>query len=187
MTIRAIILRALSAIRPRHRVNGWYAGPIIGWKNYSRARLKPLADGVLQFDMSQGIDALCKSVGVLPATMTIRYELTGQVSPTDTIADPLISVCFQRKSDDWTARGDYQQYRWYAGEALLLKPGIGEFTIDFADGEWFDVLGQPRVKSNVLFAQAQLDVATIYITFGHSAGRSHGVAGQAQFKLLAVT
>ena len=176
---------------PPPTVNGWYAGPIIGTLNYSKnITLQPLAGGVLEFALTTGseIDALCKAIAVLPSAMTIAYTLSAPVAPSDfPSSDPLISIAFQRRGDNWSGRNQYQQYRWYAQASNILAPGSGTFTVDFNSLAWSDVYGIPASTHPTEFAAAKAEVETVYITFGHSSGRSHGVIGTAQFQLTQST
>jgi hypothetical protein len=188
--LRAIILGLASAIYPRRRQGGWYAGPIIGWKNYSHnVRLETVPGGLLQFELNDGnqIDALCLSVDALPQRLRLGYQLAGKVDPVEAVTPPLISVCFQRRWDSWTAEGRYQQYRWYYADAPTLEAGLGVLYVDFNNDRWSDVFGRPASENPEAFAAAKAKAGTIYITFGHSAGRSHGVwssGGPALFKLI---
>lgn len=174
------------------RVKGWYAGPQIGFRNYSDVELRNLPDGVLQFALyptgiktDLQIDALCLPVSSLPRSLTIEYELGGTVHPSEADTAPLISIAFQRKHDNWTGEGKYQQYRWYAAQANELVAGDGVLAVNFdSPRDWTDVSGQPALASLAAFSDARQCPGTVFITFGHSAGRSHGVIGAGQFKLI---
>ena len=172
---------------PPTQVNGWYAGPIIGTFNYSSISLMPpVGTQVLQFDLPVGqeVDALARPTTTLPASLSISYELLGTVTPSGANEPALISIAFQRKGDNWSGKNAYQQYRWYAQAAQVLVPGTNTFTVDFTSGAWSDVYGQPASAHPAEFAAAKTNVETVYITFGFSAGRMHGVLGPAHFNLL---
>lgn len=177
---------------PPHKVAGWYAGPIIKhWlcyrKNYSKATLEPSPNGVLQCDLIEGLDALCLSVNKLSGSFTIEYELSGTVTPTESPSDPLISVAFQRRGDNWTAEGKYQHYRWYAVQTNVMVPGRASLTVNFDEPTWTDVYGAGTMLFGDFFEEAKANPSTLFITFGGAGGRSHGVAGPALFKLLSVS
>jgi hypothetical protein len=93
---------------------------------------------------------------------------------------------FQRRGDNWSGRKQYQQYRFYAQFAQTLVPGQNSFTVDFNTLNWSDVYGQPASANLAAFNAAKAEVETVGITFGFSAGRSHGVRGPAHFNLVSV-
>lgn len=178
-------------------VNGWYAGPQIGNTNYSPGIvLQPLPGGVLQFDIpgpskgTQGqIDALVTPVSVLPSSVSVAYTLTAPVyysgsNPTN--APTIVSVAFQRRGDNWSGSGVYQQYRWYSTTTAMLIPGTNIFSVDFTTLDWFDVYGQSASLHPAEFAAAKADPQAVMITFGCDpcGGRSHGVIGPSHFNLL---
>ena len=170
---------------PPPLVNGWYPGPIIGTVNYSPGVvLYPQTNSGVQFDLTTEVDALVKPVTALPATMTITYDVSAPVTPSQTPSEaPLISIMFQRKGDNWSGRNQYQQYRWYAQSANVIKVGPGIFTVNFNSLEWSDVYGIPASTNPALFQAAKDNVESISITFGLSYGRSHGVVGPAHFNI----
>lgn len=98
-----------------------------------------------------------------------------------------LSLYFQRRGDNWKARGRYATYRWYAPEALMgpLTPGTHEVSVPL-DANWVAVMGANRRSAPEAFEAALANAARVGFVFGSRGGRGHGVfaTAPARFTIL---
>ena len=98
-----------------------------------------------------------------------------------------VSLYFQQRDDNWSARGRYGSYRWYAPVRAVvpLASGLFQMTVRL-DETWTNVNGQPVSQNRDGFDAALRDTVRIGLAFGSSSKRSHGVyaTGPARFTLL---
>lgn len=142
------------------------------------------------------VDALTTAVGPLAAArqITMRYRIDAAPG-TRFIADEspnepaTVSLYFQRRGDNWSARGRYASYRWYVpGRAVIpLTPGVHTIRVGF-DEVWTNVYGQPNTQAPGDYAAALTDAARLGVAFGSAGLRSHGVyaTGPARFTLISL-
>ncbi len=99
-----------------------------------------------------------------------------------------ITLFFQRRSDDWTARGRYQFYRWYAPVSSMteISSGVHEIVMRLDDPMWGSVLSKLAGDYPRAFRDAIADAGRVGFVFGSVGGRGHGVyaTGPARFTLL---
>lgn len=196
----ALIASAATAMPP---ASEWEIGPWARGKNYSvnmPASPSPGANGSLVVDFPRAgrgeWDAL--TTGVYPLNgferVTVRYRIdaapgTRFVAVEDPNTAPTISLYFQRARDNWTARGKYASYRWYAPKHNLMPITPGEHTISIRfDDRWTNVAHRPNTENRRAYDAALARTARFGFAFGTPLLRSHGVAatGQARFTLLSV-
>jgi len=191
---------AVAAMPP---AQAWEIGPSIRGHNYSVGMpAQPIAarGGGVAFDFPVAgrgqIDAMITNVGPLAGArqITMRYRIDA-ARGTRFVADETpdqpatVSLYFQRRGDNWTARGRYGSYRWYVpGRAVIpLEPGVHTVTVRF-DEPWGNVNGVVNSQDPAGYRAALEDTARLGIAFGSSGLRSHGVyaTGPARFTLLAL-
>ncbi len=191
---------ALAAMPP---ASEWEIGPWARGKNYSvnmPATPTPGANGSLVVDFPRAgrgeWDAL--TTGVYPLNrferVTVRYRIdaapgTRFVAVEDPNTAPTISLYFQRARDNWTAKGKYASYRWYAPRHTLMPVKPGEHTISIRfDDRWTNVAHRPNSEHSHAYEAALARTARFGFAFGTPLLRSHGVAatGEARFTLLSV-
>ncbi len=191
---------ALTAMPP---ASDWEIGPWARGKNYSvNMPATPSAgrDGTLVVDFPRAgrgeWDAL--TTGIYPLKdferVTVRYRIdaspgTRFVAVEDANTAPTISLYFQRARDNWTAKGKYASYRWYAPKHTLMPITPGEHTISIRfDDRWTNVAHRPNTEHARAYDAALARTARFGFAFGTPLLRSHGVAatGQASFTLLSV-
>ncbi len=126
--------------------------------------------------------------------VTVRYRIdaapgTRFVAVEDSRTAPTISLYLQRARDNWTAKGKYASYRWYAPKHTLMPvtPGDHTITIRF-DDVWTNVAHRPNTEHQQAYDAALANTARFGFAFGTPLLRSHGVAatGAARFTLLSV-
>lgn len=101
-----------------------------------------------------------------------------------------LTVYFQRAGDNWSARGPYQNFRWYAGFATTpLAPGEHKLTIDLNDPRWFAVMGGTAAERPEAFQNALARAGRVGFVMGGGGGLGHGAytTGPATFTLLSYT
>lgn len=170
----------------------WEIGPVIRGESYSPgmpASPSPTPGG-WSFDFP-GPDARAghvHSVSFDPRSLAgarrivVRYRIDAApgarfvAQETPGVA-PTVSVMVQRAGDNWSARGRYAGYRWYAPGATLrpVQAGVGQMVIDLADPGWTSVVGQPRSTAPGAFRAAMEDTGRIAVVFGTAGARGHGV------------
>jgi hypothetical protein len=191
---------AVAAMPP---AEAWEIGPSIRGRNYSvgmPAQPAPARGGGVAFDFpvagSGQIDAMITNVGPLAGArqITMRYRIDAargtRFVPDERPEQPgTVSLYFQRRGDNWSARGRYGSYRWYvpARAVIPLEPGVHTVTVRF-DEPWGNVNGVQNSQDPAGYRAALEDTARLGVAFGSSGLRSHGVyaTGPARFTLLAL-
>jgi hypothetical protein len=124
-----------------------------------------------------GVDAVIKHdpPSLVGATaLTMNYTVTGGgFLATEQVNVPgRVGICLQRRGDDWSGKGAYQQYRLYGQSRPLLVAGDGVLTVPLLAGTMTDVYGQPASQATIDAVIANLD--NVAVVFGGSFA-SHGV------------
>jgi hypothetical protein len=207
ITLLALLASAAAAIpislNAMPGAEAWEIGPMVRGRNYSvgmPAHPRPGPRGSLVMDFptagSGEVDALTTAVGPLAGArqVTLRYRVDA-ARGTRFVAVELpeqpatVSLYFQQAGDNWSARGRYASYRWYApGHAVVpLTPGEHTVTVRF-DEAWTNVNGQRNGAVPAGYAAALQNTARIGVAFGSEERRSHGVyaTGPARFTLLSL-
>lgn len=180
----------------------WQIGPSINGKNHSvgmPSRLYDSREGA-SFDFpsprqSVGhVNYVTKSTGPLHGAkaVTLRYRIdaapgTRFIAREKTDRQATLSLYFQRSGDNWSARNQYETFRWYvtADHMIPLTPGVHQVTVDLTD-DW-KAVGSSTAKNNPrAFRDALANANRIGFVFGSSGGRGHGVysTAPARFTVL---
>ncbi len=105
--------------------------------------------------------------------------------PNETAA---ITLFFQRRGDNWSARGRYEDYRWYAPISTMvpLRPGEHQITLRLDDPLWGSVMGASAAQRPGAFAATLAQTERVGFVLGSISGRGHGVfaTAPARFTLL---
>lgn len=162
--------------RPTQGRRGWYVDfPYphvgVGHVHYLSYRHGPLL-GKRRIVMRYRIDAA-------PGVRFVPRESPG--------APAIISLYFQRAGDNWSARGPYEAYRYYAPAASVaaISPGEHVMTVEL-DGRWTSVFGVPGGRDSRAFRAALAEAESVGIVLGWHGGRGHGVfaTGPARLTVL---
>lgn len=115
------------------------------------------------------------------STIRLRFTLDGVVYPkSDPLGPPLATLYFQRRGDNWSAKGDYEAYRWYASFATAYITKPGEYQIEAPlNGNWTAILTSSRENNPQGFADALADCERMGFVLGGGTGLGHGVVGPA--------
>jgi hypothetical protein len=94
-----------------------------------------------------------------------------------------VSLYLQRQGDNWSGRGPYEYFRWYApGPSVQeITPGVHEMTVSL--NGWTSVNGRPNIAA---FRDALVATDRVGLVFGSSSARGHGVyaTAPARFTLI---
>lgn len=194
----AAVPTTLAAMPP---AEAWEIGPVVRGRNYSVGMPispSPGQRGSLIMDFPTAgagqVDAITTAIGPLASArqITLRYRIDA-ARGTRFVADETpnepatVSLYFQQAGDNWSGRGRYATYRWYAPvrAVLPLTPGTHSVTVRL-DEAWSSVRGPTNRELPEGYAAALHNTARIGIAFGSLGRRSHGVyaTGPAKFTLL---
>ena len=167
----------------------WEIGPVIRGRNYSVdtpaspaiARgggmivAMPRAPGSVHYvTMPSGSLA-----GAHRIVMRYRVELApgAAIRPITAPASPsIITLYFQRGGDDWSARGRFESYRWYATFASQSPIVAGKHTLVAPlTGNWTAVQSSSARSNPAGFAAALATADRIGFVLGGGDGYGHGV------------
>jgi hypothetical protein len=201
LSVLALALAAAPALAKMPPAEAWEIGPIVRGKNYSvgmPARPSAGPEGSLVIDFPAAglgeVDALSTGVGPLTGArnITLRYRVDAaprtRFIAVETPNEPAtVSLYFQQAGDNWSARGRFASYRWYApARAVIpLTPGLHTVTVQLNE-TWTNVNGQANSAVPDGFSAALRNTARLGLAFGSSTRRSHGVhaTAPARFTLL---
>jgi hypothetical protein len=165
------------ASTPRPAPRGWYfdffyPSPRAGHVNYVTTPTGPLL-GKRKIVLHYRIDA---APGV---------RLAPRENPR---APARLSLYFQRRGDNWSGRGRFEHYRWYAMPAHRLPLTPGEHRIELAlDGRnWKSIQSSSGAKAPAQFRDALANASRVGFVLGGGGSAGHGVfaTGPARFTLL---
>jgi hypothetical protein len=181
----------------------WEIGPIIRGKNYSVGmplRPTPTRTGwTFDFPYASRSAGHVHYVTFDPGSLdrasriVVRYRVDAapgtRFVPQESPELPgTVSLFLQRGGDNWSARGAYDLFRWYApGETVQpLAPGTHEMTVSLRDPQWGSVYGKPAGQNTAAFEDALANASRVGLVFGSTAARGHGVfaTAPARFTLL---
>ena len=206
-SVAGLVAAATVAVMPAQPAAGpgaaWEIGPVIRGRNYSvgmPAHPTPVGRG-WYFDFPYpSVDAghvhyVTFNHGPMRAKskIVVRYRIDAaqgvRFNPRQATGTPAaVSLFVQRRGDNWRAKGEYENYRWYAPAQTVreLAPGVGEIVVSLHDPEWLSVMGKPAGSNPAAFRDAIADAERVGLVFGSSAARGHGVyaTGPARFTLL---
>ena len=182
----------------------WEIGPVIRGKNYSQGmppRPRPTPNGwSFDFPTPNAAAGHVHYVTFRPGSLAgksrivVRYRVdaargTRFVPQEGPDAPATASLYLQRRGDTWTAKGNYQYYRWYAPVATVreIAPGEHEMSVRFDDPDWISVQGRTAGSAPGALPDALADADRVGLVFGSlDSGRGHGVyaTAPARFTLL---
>ena len=181
MTFRVATLAALALLgacadsapasaQPRAAASNpaaWTVGPIIRGRNYSKGvalHPSPRRGGGFQIDLPRApgsVHYVTFRHGPLAGKRRIvmRYRVEADpgvrlLAASDGRSESMITLYFQRSGDNWSGRGRFESYRWYATFATQtpLTPG-DHLMVAPLDGRWTAVeLRKPGWNSSVTAA-----------------------------------
>lgn len=195
-----VALPSCATAQPAH---AWEIGPIDRGRNYSPGMPStptPVGRG-WYFDFPYPYKAAghvhyvtFRSGPLLgKSKIVMRYRVDApkgvRFVPQETPQEPaMVSLYFQRRGDNWTGRGRYEHYRWFAPRATMrvIAPGEYEITASLHDPSWRSVMGKLASANPAAFRSALAETDRVGILFGSLKLRGHGVyaTGPARFRLI---
>jgi hypothetical protein len=172
---------------------GWVIGPTIHGENHSvKMPARPTMQGKgWTFDFP-GPDGKVDYVqnfdppNLVGATaIVLRCRVTGGGFVAAGSSNPAtVTVCIQRRGDDWSAKGKFESYRYYADLRTPLAAGEYVLTFPLEVSRWGSVMHEPDNAAN--FAACLRELDCLAVVFGAKGGAGHGVYATqpSQFTLL---
>lgn len=201
-SIGAAAATALPSKATAQSADMWQIGPIIRGRNYSVGMpLRPTRAGggwYLDFpsphEGAGHVHYVTFSPGPLAgrSRIVVRYRVDAApgvrfVPRSDPEHPATVSLYFQRRGDNWTAKRQYEHFRWFAPAAGVraITPGVHEMSVSFRDN-WTSVLGKGAAANREAFHGALAEADRVGLLFGSASGRGHGVyaTGPARFTLI---
>jgi hypothetical protein len=176
----------------------WTIGPIIRGRNHSvGAPLHPTPRraGGWQIDLPRApgsVHYVTFPHGSLAGKRRIvmRYRIeaargTRLLAASDGRSASMITLYFQRRGDNWSGRGRFEAYRWYATFATQspLTPG-DHVMIAPLDGPWTAVQTSRAPTSPAAFRQALAAADQVGFVLGGGDGYGHGVTATGPARLI---
>jgi len=181
----------------------WEIGPIIRGKNYSQGmplRPQPTRNG-WSFDFPVGsreaghVHYVTFRPGPIAprSRIVVRYRVDARAGTRFVPQESpelrgTVSLYFQRRGDNWSAKGRYEYFRWYAPGATVreIAPGEHEISVRLDDPNWISVQARTAGSNPAALQAALADIDRIGLVFGSTAARGHGVyaTAPARFTLL---
>jgi len=171
--------------------SAWQIGPIIRSRNYSigmplhpsQSRNGWFLDFPYPHNRAGSVHYVTFNPGSLQGKrrIVVRYRVDAArgvrfVSSQTPDQPATISLYLQRRGDNWSGRGRYASYRWYAPAQTVaqLTPGEHEMVVDLGQG-WTSVQGQPASNDPMGFQGALANADQVGLVMGTLFARGHGV------------
>ncbi|MDP3674459.1 MAG: hypothetical protein Q8R44_05120 [Novosphingobium sp.] len=177
--------------------DGWVIGPIIKGRNYSPGmpfNPSETREGLFQIELPQApgsVHYVTFRHGSLEGKrrIVLRYRLetargTRVVATTAPSTPGIITPYFQRTGDNWSGRGRFESYRWYATFATqTLTPGEHQIVVPI-DGNWTAVETSSAASNPQGFREAVRDTGEVGFVLGGGDGYGHGVHATGRARLI---
>lgn len=211
LAIAAIVLTAPAAVPPSSaaaqsgaRTNyaanaaAWTIGPIARGRNRSRGMpLHPSRHrgGGFVIDLPRAPGSVHyvtfrhgSLAGKSRIVMRYRIEVAPgvRIAATTAPGSPgMLTPYFQRAGDTWTARGAYEQYRWYGTLATVTPLVAGERTLIAPfSSNWTAVEGSQAQRSPAGFRAAMVGAGEVGFVLGGGDGYGHGIFATGPARLI---
>lgn len=201
ITIAGLALAAsVAASATPPAASAWEIGPVIRGRNYSHGvtlHPAPAANGAWSIELPRAPGSVHyvtfphgSLVGKQRIVMRYRIDLArgAEIRPITAPQLPsILTLYFQRGGDDWSGRGSFEAYRWYATFASHSPIVAGEHTLVAPlDANWTAV-GSSSARTNRRgFAAARAEAERVGFVLGGGDGYGHGVfaTGAARLTVL---
>jgi hypothetical protein len=176
----------------------WLIGPNVRGRNYSRGMPltpspHPRGGWYIDFPQAPGrINSVTFRHGSLAGKKRIvmRYRIEAdpgvKIVPASAPEWPaIITLQFQRAGDTWTARGEFETYRWFGTFASQspLRPGEREMVAPL-NGNWTAIQTSSAKSNPAAFQQAIAGADRVGFVFGGGNSYSHGVYATGRARLV---
>lgn len=155
------------------------------------------SDGSYFFDFpaQDGVHYVVEAVPPLQLGQLIglSFNVSGNGVVTPVQGDPpaKVSLYLQRKDDNLTGAGQYQQYRYFHSATPLIN-GDGSLAATLTPDQWTDVFGEAGTLHETAFQDCVSNASVIGFVFGDpgAGATGHGAyvkGGTARFTLKSFT
>ena len=180
--------------------SAWIIGPVIRGRNYSRGmplRPAPARNGLFQIELPpapRSVHHVTFPHGSLAGKRRIvmRYRVETapgvRIVPRSAPNSPsMITLYFQRGGDDWSARGPFEAYRWYATFATRSPITTGEhLLVAPLGGNWTAVQSSSARTNPAAFRAALAQADQVGFVLGGGDGVGHGVQATGPARLTVI-
>ena len=176
----------------------WVIGPIIEGRNYSvnmplHPTPRPGGGFVIDLPRSPGsVHYVTYPHGSLAgkSRIVMRYRIEADrgvriLASSDGRSPSILTLYFQRRGDNWSARRSFETYRWYATFASHspLRPGEHVIVAPLA-GPW-TAAGTSTARSNpAAFQAAAANADQVGFVLGGGDGYGHGIHATGRARLI---
>ena len=189
LTAALILLSAAPAAAGVPAAGAWTIGPVIGGRNYSVGmplHPSPGPRGSIVVDLPpapRSAHYVTFRHGSLAgkSRIVMRYRVEAapgvRILPRTNPAQPsMISLYFQRRGDNWSGRGPFEAYRWYATFSTRspITPGEHELVAPLS-GNWTAVERSSARTNPAAFAAALAEADQVGFVLGGGDGYGKGV------------
>ena len=178
--------------------DAWVIGPIVRGRNYSEGvplHPTPRRDGGWHIDLPRAPGSVHyvtfghgSLAGKRRIVMRYRVEAAPGVRILPVTAPQLpsiITLYFQRSGDNWSGRGRYETYRWYATFASHSPITPGEHVMVAPLNANWTAVGTSSARSNpAAFRDAIADADQVGFVLGGGDGYGHGVFATGRARLV---
>ncbi len=195
----AVPVRTRAAASVNHATSAsWVIGPVIHGRNYSRGMPPsptPRRAGGWQVALPMApasIHAATFRHGSLAgkSRIVMRFRIEAdpgvRIVPRTAPGSPsIITLFFQRGGDNWSARGPYEAYRWYATFASKspITPGDHVMVAPLS-GNWTAVERSSARSNPIAFGEAVAGADQVGFVLGGGDGFGHGVFATGRARLI---
>ncbi|HEY0113594.1 MAG TPA: hypothetical protein VGB59_10655 [Allosphingosinicella sp.] len=176
----------------------WVIGPVIRGRNYSQGmplHPTPRRTGGWHIDIPRppgSVHYVTFPHGSLGGksriVMRYRVELDRGVRiapPSAPQGHGMITLYFQRSGDNWSGRGRYEAYRWYATFATQSPITAGDHVmVAPLNGPWTAVETSSARTNPAAFRSALADANQVGFVLGGGDGYGHGVFATGRARLI---
>ncbi len=192
----AVQAAAASHMDPR----AWVIGPVVRGRNHRwacRCIRRPRRGGGWQIDLPRApgsVHYVTFRHGSLAgkSRIVMRYRVEAdpgvRIAPSTSPQSPsILTLYFQRGGDNWSARGRYETYRWYATFAshMPISPGEHEIAAPL-DGNWTAVMTSSAHRDPDAFRDALAEADQVGFVLGGGDGYGHGVFATGRARLTVI-
>jgi hypothetical protein len=195
--LAAFALATAAAARPPS-ASQWLIGPVINGRNYSQGMPLhpspgPRGSFSIELPPSPGsVHYVTFHHGPLSGRQRIvmRFRVEAppgvRILPSTNPGQPsILTLFFQRGGDNWSGRGPFEAYRWYATFASQSPIRAGDYVIVAPlSGNWTAVERSTARNNPAAFRQALADADEVGFVLGGGDGYGHGVFATGPARLI---
>lgn len=177
--------RPRSQPQPQHAASSWDLGPTIdGW---NRSQGSTANGNIITIPAGSSLHYVTRS-GSLGGKSVIRLRFSID-APMMAKAAPhmpaTLALYFQRATDNWSAKGKYEAFRWYSTFAYATLDHAGEYEVVAPlEGNWTAVMTSSRENNFEAFDAAVGNTDRIGFVLGGGTGWGHGALGPATLTII---